>query len=276
MSWFFGSPSSSPPPPEGKDPSPTPTPTPKDPIASLEPSLREYLQSQYTKSRTTTSSTSTSASSNIPPSPSNNPPPTNNPSSYGTRYSHLWATYQPPYTTITPATEQEALTTIMRAHHTRKTLLTRTALENCSEIELALHECYRSGGLKGRLTNCSKQAKQLDDCYSTQVKLLRALGYMAEVGRERAVEESIQLHADRLYREKVREEREAEERVGRRREGEGKVGEVEEVEEVEEGWLKLKAGWGPKRGEEGIGRTKMGGVEIVIEPAGQEGEGEKR
>lgn len=106
---------------------------------------------------------------------------------------------------------------------------------------------------------------------------------MAEVGREKAVEESIQMHADRLYMEKVREEREVEERVGRRREGEGQEGEVgkvevevEEVEEVEEGWLKLKAGWAPKKGEEGIGRTKMGGVEIVIEPAGQEGEGEKR
>ena len=164
----------------------------------------------------------------------------------------------------------------MRAHRTRKTQLTRAALENCSEMQLALHECYRGGGgLKGRLTNCSKQAKQLDDCYSTQVKLLRALGYMAEVGREKDVEERIQMHADRLYREKLGEERVVEERVGRRRrEGEGKEG-GEEVAVVEEGWLQtLKAGWGPKRGEEGIGRTKMGGVEIVIEPTRKEGGGE--
>ena len=167
----------------------------------------------------------------------------------------------------------------MRAHRTRKTHLTRAALENCSEIQLALHECYLSGGLKGRLTNCSRQAKQLDDCYSTQVKMLRALGYMSEFGRDKAVDEKIQMHADRLYREIAREEAEVEERVGTKRAGEvgkddGRDGGKDGVEEGVEGWLEtLKAGWGPKRGDEGIGRTKMGGVEIVVEPARKEGDG---
>ncbi|KAF8425885.1 hypothetical protein EV426DRAFT_34694 [Tirmania nivea] len=214
MGWFSGSPPS----PSGESGSPA-TPSSKDPIASLEPSLREYLQAQYTKSRTTTSTSPASGGGEPTPPPAH-------PSSYGSRYAHLWTTYQPPQA---GASEQEALTGILRAHRARQAHAARAALENCSEAQLALRACHRAGGLRG----CATHARRLDDCYSTQLRLLRVLGYMAEPGRDARVEESIQMHADRLYREKV--------------------------------------------GEEAIGRTKLGGVEIVVEPPGkEEAGGEKR
>lgn len=265
MGWF----SSSSPPDKG---GPTPAQADKDPISSLEPSLREYLQTQYTKSSTHTAPPNASPPSNPPASPTDTdapPPPSPNdppppPSAYGTRYAHLWKTYTPPSSGPAPS-DATALTTIMQLHQHRKSLLSRAALENCSEYQVALNTCYKSWDLRSRLTSCRREQRKLDECYATQVKFLKALGYMSELGRSVEVEESIQMRADWLWREQCKGDEEAEERLRKKREGgeEGDVGEEEQPGVVE---MFKGAGGGPKRGGEGIGRTKLGGVEIVVEP----------
>lgn len=274
MGWFFGSNSA----PEGNDTSSKSTDLPsssKDPISSLEPSLREYLQSQFTKSTTSTSerppASSEGRSSERDDKPdTDTPPPPHASSAYGDRYADLWKTYRPSEDVV--VSDQQALTEVMQAHRARKAEIGRAALENCAEVQLALHECFKSGGLWGRLTSCGKQAKKLDECYATQVKFLRALGYMSDLNRPKEVDEKIQMHADKLYQEQLREDKDLEEAYKRRREVSDK-GEKPGEEGKGDGFMAaFTTAFGPSKGEEVIGRTKVGGVEVVIEPAKEQGD----
>ncbi|KAF8430231.1 hypothetical protein EV426DRAFT_10349 [Tirmania nivea] len=153
MGWFSGSPPS----PSGGSDSPA-TPSSKDPIASLEPSLREYLQAQvphdhqHLARQRRRRAYATAGAPLVLRQP----------------HAHLWTTYQPPQA---GASEQEALTGILRAHRARQAHAARAALENCSEAQLALRACHRAGGLRG----CATHARRLDDCYSTQLRLLCVL-----------------------------------------------------------------------------------------------------
>lgn len=248
MGWFFSSESSD-------DDKAT------DPVSKLEPSLREYLQSQYTKS--TTNTTPPLAPQSTPPSTQESTTQPQGQPAYGNRYAHLWKTYQP-NAGEGAKSQQEQLADVLQAHRTRKAAIGQAALENCAEVQWELNECYRNGGLWGRLTSCSRQVKKMDECYSTQLSFLQVLGYMSDFTRPAEVDEKIQMHADKLYQEQLAEDKILEEAYRKRWAGENS----EKMEVDAEGELKS----GMMKGGAGLGRTRVGDVELVVEPVSTKGE----
>ena len=134
-----------------------------DPISSLDPSLREYLETEYQK---TDSTTRTTAPDTATPSSEQAPPQYESP--YGDRYAHIWKTYHPAEAEAAKS-DQERLTEVMQAHRKRKSAIGNAALENCAERQFELHECYRKGGVWSRLTSCAKEGRRFEECYDTQV-----------------------------------------------------------------------------------------------------------
>ncbi|KAF8469049.1 hypothetical protein BDZ91DRAFT_721634 [Kalaharituber pfeilii] len=289
MGWLFGP--SSPAPADSSKPS-------EDPVASLDPSLREYFESQ-SRDRSATHPQARPK----PPSPHSapetgpqaDPQPSHAASAYGDRYADLWKTYKP-YDDEAYVSDQARVAEVMHAHRNRKSAISRAALENCVELQVELNECYRKGSAWSKLTSCSKQAHQLNECYTTQMKLLKALGYMADLARPSEVDERIQMHADRLYQEQLAKDRANEEALRRKWGGGGAGGagggdacasagagysecfdkmnakkekkEEESHSSVMNGFL---TSWGLGKGDSGVGSTRIGGVEVIVTPK-KEGE----
>ncbi|KAL7275836.1 hypothetical protein RUND412_001217 [Rhizina undulata] len=183
-----------------------------DPLSRVDPKLREFLDKE-----TPAPSTSTSAA----PSPSLQPPkepeydaePYNSTSQskYGDRYADIWQQYTPIGILEAAAkTDQEKLADALSTWKYRKAAIGRAALENCVFEQLALRNCYQSGEWSKKMTMCSDANRKFETCYSSQTKFLKALGYMADQSRDPAIDERIQMHADKLYQEQLRDDAAAE------------------------------------------------------------------
>ncbi|PWW73054.1 hypothetical protein C7212DRAFT_359678 [Tuber magnatum] len=202
MGWFWGSSS------------------PKDdgssnPLSHLDPALRDFLlkesplkPSPPPAPRRSSEPTPTPAAPETP-SPTQGPRTVNSP--YGDRYADIWAQYTPQGLTQASKSSQEQLADILQAYKYRKSLIARAALENCVGEQSALHECYRHGSFAQKARGCGVEKGQLQDCYTTQTKFLQAMGYMSDFARPAEVDERIQMHADKLYQEQVRQDELAEE-----------------------------------------------------------------
>lgn len=100
-----------------------------------------------------------------------------------------------------------AVDAVYQSYRTRKAAITRAALENCAIENLELHQCWRDGGRWGVGTRgCTELSRKMESCFISQQDFLKTLGYMSQLGRTDEVEEKIQMHADKLYREQVRRE----------------------------------------------------------------------
>ena len=97
----------------------------------------------------------------------------------------------------------------------------------------------------------------MDECYSTQLKFLQALGYMSDFSRPAEIDEKIQMHADRLYQEQVAEDKFLEKAYRKRWVDENS----EQVKVDERAGLKSDI----MKEEAGLGRTRVGAVELVVE-----------
>nr|CDP23006.1 Putative protein of unknown function [Podospora anserina S mat+] len=164
-----------------------------DPLAHLDPKLREFLQKE---------------------APTTKPPPPNPPSPPESlfpdgRYAHLWKTYTP-QSTIEAATktDHEKLMDVLDSYKDRKAAIGRAALENCADEQFTWATCMKSGGVKARLTMCSDEVKKFERCYNNQSRLLKALGYLNTYGRSAEEDEMIQMRADELYHQMLRQEEE--------------------------------------------------------------------
>ncbi|KAF2755287.1 hypothetical protein EJ05DRAFT_503591 [Pseudovirgaria hyperparasitica] len=128
------------------------------------------------------------------------------------RYAHLWKGYTPlSVIEATGKTDQEQLAELVDGYTMRETQLNRAAQENCIFEWLAQSECLKSGGFKDKFTMCSKESAVLNRCFLTQGKMMKALGYINPQGRTVERMEDIQIHADRLYRNMLEQEKAVEE-----------------------------------------------------------------
>lgn len=145
----------------------------KDPFHRLDPEIREYLLRESPLKLAPTSSTSSTSQTSVNPKTpetdsSEESKPTATPSKYGDRYADIWAQYQPQGAEEAAKSSQEQLSDIIQAYKWRKGAIGRAALENCANEQFELHECYKRGSFKERMTTCSKYNHKLQDCYTAQ------------------------------------------------------------------------------------------------------------
>lgn len=214
MSWFWGKPRTSH--EDGKDDAGKVT-REGDPVRKLDPKLKNYLANEA-PSNYNALATSEPASPALPYRKQAPVSATSQPwaetgvpqkSLYQDgRYKELWKTYKP-LEEIENATktDQDRLLDIVAGLKERKTQISRAALENCSFEQTLVSDCFSFGGWKSRMTMCRAENKAFERCYVTQAKFLKALGYLSTYERPPEVDEQIQMHADKLYHQMLRQER---------------------------------------------------------------------
>ncbi|PSR79796.1 hypothetical protein BD289DRAFT_375059 [Coniella lustricola] len=124
------------------------------------------------------------------------------------RYAHLWKTYRPLADVENETkSDEEKLRDVLEAYKSRKAAIGGAALENCAEEQVDWSDCMRGGSLYARMTMCRDEVRKFERCYNLQSKLLKALGYLSSVDGNKAMDEKIQLHADKLYHQMLVQER---------------------------------------------------------------------
>ncbi|KAL2074264.1 hypothetical protein VTL71DRAFT_8042 [Oculimacula yallundae] len=222
MSWFWCS--SSPSDDDNK---------PKDPLRSLDPSLREFLKkespvkyetatsqsqpipkaqpieqpsSKSSKSPTTSPKTTPSTTPSTDPTTSSPAVPSQSLYSDG-RYAHLWKTYESQYSVENAnKTDQEKINDVLEGYKYRKYEIGKAALENCAMEQWEVNDCFKNGSWGARFTLCRKENRCFERCYTMQAKFLKALGYLSTFERPSEVDEQIQMHADTLYHRMLAQE----------------------------------------------------------------------
>ncbi|OAX81118.1 hypothetical protein ACJ72_04539 [Emergomyces africanus] len=191
-----------------------------DPTKNLDPSLKDFLQHE-TPARydPVTVQPSSPPEQNQQPSAQPTPADESTPPDYlpvpsaslfpDGRYAHLWKDYKPAgeleSSSMSPAEK------VIDQFKKRKEVLNRAALENCSEEQLDLSMCFKSGTVKERATMCSAKNSKFSRCYTMQIKFLQALGYASAFEFDPDKEERIQMHADKLYHQMLDYEQRVEE-----------------------------------------------------------------
>lgn len=215
-----------------------------DPLRDLDPTLREYLEKEAPKRYKTASEAAASQSSStqqasqpqsyreqlglghndpeeqhrlkqqqqstfseeVDTAVKERPLPTESLYQDG-RYAHIWKNYRPQQEVEDSGkSDQEKLLDIVGGYKERQAEVGRAALENCSNEQWAVHECFRSGSWSALATMCKMENRELNRCISMQSKFLRALGYLTMQQRTAEESERIQMHADRLYQRMLEEE----------------------------------------------------------------------
>jgi hypothetical protein len=128
------------------------------------------------------------------------------------RYADLWANYTPQDVLLDRGkSEQDRLRDLVDAYNDRKASIGRIATENCALEYMEQFECFRhpaswwSAG-----TMCNAESRRFNRCYDIQSKFLKALGYMTMDARSPEEDERIQMHADKLYQQMLKQEEEME------------------------------------------------------------------
>lgn len=165
MGWFgFGSSSSS-----------------TDPLRDLDPSLREFLTKESPVKYNPAPAPSPEPKPKPTPTPSTSEPPSAEkplvpPQSLypDGRYAHLWRNYRPLADIENESkSEQEKLADVFEGYKARKAQIGRAAVENCVFEQLEMTDCFQNGGVKSKMTMCSKESREFERCYLMQsVRLL--------------------------------------------------------------------------------------------------------
>ncbi|RFN53241.1 autophagy-related protein 6 [Fusarium flagelliforme] len=168
-----------------------------DPLAKLDPSLRDFLEKEsplkYPANQPTNPPQATQQPSNFDAAVTDlqTPKPAAPSASLyqDGRYAHIWKNYRPlAEIEAETATDHEKLMGVLEAYKERKEAIGKAALENCAEYQE------------------EHQVRRFERCYMMQSRFLRALGHGSVVGRSPQVEEDIQMHADALYQRMMKHE----------------------------------------------------------------------
>ncbi|KAI8937852.1 hypothetical protein NX059_005541 [Plenodomus lindquistii] len=125
------------------------------------------------------------------------------------RYADLWKNYTPQHVLEDRGkNDQDRLRDLVDAYNERRGQIGRIAMENCAEEQLAQFECFRNPkDWWSRGTLCRAESQRFNRCYDMQSKFLKALGYMTMDERSPEDDERIQMHADKLYRQMLEQEK---------------------------------------------------------------------
>jgi hypothetical protein len=128
------------------------------------------------------------------------------------RYAHLWKDYMPQQELENRGkTEQDKLRDIVDSYNDRKAQMGQAALENCAFEYLAQFECFRHPNFRQVSTMCHKESRTFNACYDAQKKCLTALGWMDLSTWNPDASERMQMHADKLYQQRLEQQRLADE-----------------------------------------------------------------
>ncbi|KAH8682379.1 hypothetical protein BX600DRAFT_448401 [Xylariales sp. PMI_506] len=182
----------------------------QDPLAKLDPKLREYLKKESpVKYPSSQPESAPQAASIVQPSAQYPSPATTEAKDalvpresqfQDGRYAHLWKTYRP-LAEIEAETksDQEKIMDVLDGYKSRKAEIGKAALENCALEQVDWRTCMSNPSITERMTMCRTQIKKFERCYTMQTRFLKALGYLSTYDRPAEVEEDIQMHADALY-----------------------------------------------------------------------------
>ncbi|SPJ75005.1 uncharacterized protein FTOL_04736 [Fusarium torulosum] len=186
-----------------------------DPLAKLDPSLRDFLEKESPLKYPTNQSKNTPPAAQQPSqddavvtATQSQKPAVPSASLYQDgRYAHLWKNYQPlAEIEAETATDHEKLMSVLEAYKERKEAIGKAALENCAESQEEWVNCMKHGSWEDQMQMCRHQVRRFERCYMMQSRFLRALGHGSVVGRSPEVEEDIQMHADSLYQRMMKHE----------------------------------------------------------------------
>ncbi|KAI0882109.1 uncharacterized protein GGS22DRAFT_170091 [Annulohypoxylon maeteangense] len=195
--------------------------TTDDPLRSLDPKLREFLEkespvkysSAQQKQEAAAAAEARQKQSDKQKEDENakSEAPTVPPQSQfqDGRYAHIWKTYRP-LAEIEAETksDHEKLMDVLEGYKERKGQIGKAALENCAIEQGDWRKCMTDPSISERLTMCRDQVRKFEKCYMMQTRLLKALGYLSTYNRSPEIEEDIQLHADALYQRFLAQEAE--------------------------------------------------------------------
>lgn len=187
----------------------------------LDPSLRDFLDKEAPygpgpalpkppqKAQPATTTTSQPAPAASPASTAAPAPVPPESQFQDGRYAHLWAGYTPQQELENRGkTEQDKLRDIVDAYNDRKTQMGQAALENCAFEYLAQFDCFSNPNDVRKLsTMCNKEARTFNACYDAQKKCLSALGWMDLSTWDPEASERMQMHADKLYQQRLEQQR---------------------------------------------------------------------
>ncbi|KAI0405916.1 hypothetical protein F4802DRAFT_596879 [Xylaria palmicola] len=200
-----------------------------DPLRKLDPKLREFLEKESPVKYTSSSApqapapqTPAAAPSPIPKTGAESASQSSSSSGDGPavpreslyqdgRYAHLWKSYRPlAEIEAESKTDQEKLMDVLEGYKERKAQIGRAALENCALEQVDWRSCMTNPSFTERMTMCRDQVRKFEKCYMTQTRLLKALGYLSTLDQSPQLEEDIQMHADSLYQQLLKQEAEIE------------------------------------------------------------------
>ncbi|KAL0935138.1 uncharacterized protein CTRU02_209729 [Colletotrichum truncatum] len=198
-------------------------PSTSDPLKSLDPKLREFLQrespvkiqqqiAQEAEQAAAAAQTQAQAQSQTEngngAADSDRPKVPKESLFQDGRYAHLWKTYRP-YSDVEAEskTDHEKLMDVLDGYKERKHNIGRAALENCALQQEEWVNCMKSGAWEDRMQMCRHQVQRFERCYTMQTRFLKALGYQSVYNRPAHVEEDIQMHADALYNRMLEQEK---------------------------------------------------------------------
>ena len=85
------------------------------------------------------------------------------------RYAHLWKTYRPLREIEDEVkSDQEKLMDVLQGYKERRAQIGRSAVENCVEEQMGLHDCYENGSVAQKLVLCRSQKKKFERCFTMQ------------------------------------------------------------------------------------------------------------
>ncbi|KYK54163.1 hypothetical protein DCS_06120 [Drechmeria coniospora] len=189
-----------------------------DPLAKLDPKLREFLEKespvQYAPSAQPPSPPSPSTASHarhrdehaVESAAARPVVPAASLYQDG-RYAHLWKNYRPlAQVESESASDHDKLIGVLEGFKGRKAAIGRASLENCAIQQEEWINCMKHGSWEDQLQMCRHQVRRFERCYTMQSRFLRALGYGSVLGRPAVVDEDIQMHADSLYLRMIQHE----------------------------------------------------------------------
>ncbi|CEI64345.1 hypothetical protein FVEN_g11040 [Fusarium venenatum] len=186
-----------------------------DPLAKLDPSLRDFLEKEsplkYPTSQPTNPAQAVEQPSNTNVAVAetqDQKPAAPSASLYKDgRYAHLWKSYRPlAEIEAETASDHDKLMSVLEAYKERKEAIGKAALENCAEYQEEWVNCMKHGSWEDQMQMCRHQVRRFERCYMMQSRFLRALGHGSVVGRSPDIEEDIQMHADALYQKMLKHE----------------------------------------------------------------------
>lgn len=194
-----------------------------DDANKLDPSLRDFLKKEAPTGPKPTLPTAPPKEKPVEPSPTSAPPvqaPTQPEKPFvppqsqfqDGRYAHLWKDYRP-YNELMDAgkNEQDKLRDLVDAYNDRSATVGQIAMENCAIEYMEQFECFRHPKTWFSMgTLCNVEQRKFNRCYDMQTKFLKALGYLTLDARSPEDDEKIQMHADKLYQQMLKQEAEIE------------------------------------------------------------------